>query len=195
MASVLTRHDSQASIPAMPSQALPIRMRATSRVERARLLMMVEHYKVELGAAIKRRREELGMTQGELAAATHYKEAQTVSRWERGLNAPGDLEVVARALNWTLPELVAGIQPPNGRAARYLGLVPDEPPAQTPDLSAKPDLEAQLAALTRMVSELSAQLHDMQAAQGAASASVVEVMRLLDDRLPPIRESQRRRQQ
>src|SRR5258708_4661954 len=93
-------------------------MRTTNRVERARLRLMADHYKVELGQVIKRRQKDL-------AERTHYKEAQTVSRWERGENSPGDLEVVAMALEWSLAELVAGIEPPNRRTARQFG-IPDE---------------------------------------------------------------------
>lgn len=83
---------------------------------------MSSRYKVELGAAIKRRRVELGLTQKDLADLTHYKEGQTVSRWERGQNLPGDLEIVASALQWTLPEMMAGIAPPDRRTARRLGI-------------------------------------------------------------------------
>jgi transcriptional regulator with XRE-family HTH domain len=78
---------------------------------------MAERYKVELGRAIAKRRRDLGLTQKELADATHYKEGQTVSRWERGENLPGDLDVIARALGWTLEELTAGIEAPNRRVA------------------------------------------------------------------------------
>jgi transcriptional regulator with XRE-family HTH domain len=92
---------------------------------------MAVRYKAELGQAIKRRREELGLTQSDLADRTHYKEAQSVSRWERGENLPRDLSVIAEALEWTLGELVAGIEPPDSRAARRLGI---EPTGVTPDL-------------------------------------------------------------
>jgi transcriptional regulator with XRE-family HTH domain len=90
---------------------------------------MAEHYKVELGRRIKTRREELGMTQKDLADATHYKEAQSVSRWERGENVPADLDTVAAALDWTLADLVTGVDPPNRRVARQFGLA-----AATPDV-------------------------------------------------------------
>jgi transcriptional regulator with XRE-family HTH domain len=109
-------------------------MRTTSRVERVRLLLMVERYKVELGQAIKRRREELGMTQGDLAKLTHYKDGQTVSRWERGENVPSDLDAVAGALEWTLADMVADIEPPNQIVARKLGIV--MPVQSTPEETA-----------------------------------------------------------
>jgi transcriptional regulator with XRE-family HTH domain len=108
-------------------------MRTTSRIDRVRLLLMVERYKVELGQAIQRRRVELGMTQGELAKLTHYKDGKTVSRWETGANMPSNLDAVAAALEWTLPEMVAGIVPPNRSVARKLGIVMAE---DTPDLTA-----------------------------------------------------------
>ena len=105
---------------------------------------MAEHYRVELGQAIKRRREELGLTQKQLAERTHHQEAQTVSRWERGENTPADIEIVAAALEWTIPELVAGIQPPDARSARRLGHVPQHQPTQLDRIEAKLDQLYQL---------------------------------------------------
>jgi len=85
-------------------------------------MLMAEQYKIDLGRAIRARRKALGMTQKDLATATHYKEAQTVSRWERGETAPVDLGPVAEALRSTVADLTEGIIPPDGKAARYLGL-------------------------------------------------------------------------
>lgn len=99
-------------------------MRTTSRSARANLVLMSVRYRAELGQAIQRRRKELGLTQKDLADRTHYREAQAVSRWERGENLPRDLEIVAIALDWTLAELVAGIEPPDRRVARRLGIAP-----------------------------------------------------------------------
>lgn len=137
---------------AVPSQAQPMKMRTTSRVERARLLLMAENYKVQLGLAIAARRNELGMTQKDLADATHYKEAQSVSRWERGETVPGDLDVVAAALQWTVAELVAGIEPPNRKVARQLGMVAGE--EGTPDLIRTFEPPDRLARIERMLGQI-----------------------------------------
>jgi transcriptional regulator with XRE-family HTH domain len=79
-------------------------------------------YKTQLGEAIKRRREELGMTQKDLADAANIAEPQTVSRWERGQNLPSDMERVAEALQTTIEDLMRGIKPPDRRTARKLSL-------------------------------------------------------------------------
>ena len=125
---------------------------------------MASHYKVELGQAIRGRREELGLTQKDLAELTHYTEAQTVSRWERGENLPSDLETVASALQWTLADLVAGIQPADRRTARRFGQAPEPSRSQ----------------LDRIEQQLS-EIHDLLLGDGAAS--VEEVLDGLADRL------------
>lgn len=170
----LTRHSPERSILHMPSQVQAMRKRTTSRVERARLQLMADHYKVELGRAIKRRREELGLTQKDLAELTHYKEAQTVSRWERGENSPGDLEVVARALQWSLADLVAGIDPPNRRTARRFGIAV-EPPTDLP------------GGLEDLVSGLAEQVRLLRAETAARDA---EVLKRIDEALRSTQRSQ-----
>ena len=122
---------------------------------------MAEHYKVELGHAIRKRREELGLTQKQLAERTHHQEAQTVSRWERGENAPTDVEVVAAALEWTVAELVAGIQAPSARTARKLGQH-SQPPA------------TQLDRIEQMLTEIRAHLLGAPAEQAPAVAGVAD---------------------
>jgi transcriptional regulator with XRE-family HTH domain len=77
----------------------------------------VPDYKLQLGKTIARRRRELGITQRELADRAGVREASTVSRWERGERAPNDLEVVARALESTAVEMLAGITQ-GGQASR-----------------------------------------------------------------------------
>lgn len=72
---------------------------------------MAAAYKEELGRQIKRRREELGLTQRELAELAHVKEATTVSRWERGERGPTDLEAVASALQTTASEMLSELSP------------------------------------------------------------------------------------
>lgn len=141
----------------MPSQALAIKKRTTSRAQRANVLLMAVRYKAELGQAIARRRKELGLTQKDLAELTHYKEAQTVSRWERGENLPGDLEVVATALQWTLPELMAGIVPPDRRTARKLGIDRSMADGGTPQLER---IEAQYDRILHELQELKQRVDD-----------------------------------
>lgn len=102
---------------------------------------MAEAYKLQIGQNIARRRKELGLTQKDLADATHYKEAQTVSRWERGQNLPSDLDPIAKALKWTLAEMAAGVEPPNLRVARQLGIA--TAPLETPEPFAKTDTQAE----------------------------------------------------
>jgi transcriptional regulator with XRE-family HTH domain len=99
---------------------------------------MAEQYKAQVGARIALRRQELGLTQKDLAERTHYKEAQTVSRWERGETLPSNLDAIADALDWTLDELVAGVEAPNAKVARQLGIkIPIDGRGSTPDLVAQ----------------------------------------------------------
>lgn len=76
----------------------------------AKLALVAVLHKEELGARIRRRRKELGYTQKKLAELAHYKEGQTVSRWERGVSEPEDLPAVAAALQWTVSEMLDGIE-------------------------------------------------------------------------------------
>lgn len=101
----------------------------TNRAQRATFALMALRYKQQLGAAIRARRLELGMSQKDLAAATHVKEPQTISRWERGETVPSDLDAVARALKTTISELHAGIRPPK-RVAHKLDIAPVPEAAQ-----------------------------------------------------------------
>lgn len=62
---------------------------------------MALEYVARMGARIRERREELGMTQRELADAIPGKaDSNQVSKWERGEHKPGDnnLEHIAKAL-------------------------------------------------------------------------------------------------
>lgn len=137
-----------------------MRMRTTSNVERARLRLVAEHYKLEVGQAIRKRRLELGLTQKELADLTHYKEPQSVSRWERGENLPGDLTIIATALKLTLAELVANIEPPDRRTARKFGRATKPEPSQ-------------LDRIEEMVSAIDERLRVMQARAATRDAEVL----------------------
>lgn len=158
----------------MPSQAIATHVRTTNRVERARLLLMSTRYKAELGAAIKKRRLELGLTQKALAELTHHQESQTVSRWERGENLPSDLEVVATALRWTLPEMMAGIVPPDRRAARRLGIA--DPPEGTPD----PFGDSQLDRIEAKVDHLSQAVDQLGQKQSLLTETERELLRQVE---------------
>lgn len=89
-----------------------IRPRPTTRKpQSARYALVAALYKEELGRQIKRRREDLGLTQTDLAELIPVKESQTISRWERGERAPNDLEALARALQTTAAEMLAELSP------------------------------------------------------------------------------------
>jgi transcriptional regulator with XRE-family HTH domain len=142
---------------------------------------MSSRYKLELGQAIKRRRSELGLTQKDLADLTHFKEGQTVSRWERGENLPSDLEIVANALQWTLAEMMADIAPPDRRTARRLGIVDNV----TPDpFSSNGTVETRLDAIEQ-------KLEDIRVSQLALLAAIQE-LRKAQQRRPTSRRSQAR---
>lgn len=92
----------------------------TNAAGRARFALVAALYKKQLGDVIRERREALGMTQKQLADAANVEEPQTVSRWERGLNAPTDLEAVARALETTADELLRQLKPAHQKERRPL---------------------------------------------------------------------------
>lgn len=80
-----------------------------------------------VGRRIRERRDELGLTQAEVAARmvdSPSTNDQQVSKWERGEHRPNDdnLEILAQALETTLADLVSG---PLGER--------DGRPAATPD--------------------------------------------------------------
>lgn len=74
----------------------------------ARFQLMAKAQLVHLGQAIKERRNELGLSQNELARKFPV-DPKTVSRWERGENpgAYNNLEVVAEHLETTATDLQA----------------------------------------------------------------------------------------
>jgi transcriptional regulator with XRE-family HTH domain len=111
------------------------------------LALVADEYKLAVGGRIKERREALGMTQKQLADAMHYKEGQTVSRWERGENLPADLSVVAAALQWTVEQLMRGVDPPNARKARNAGVALPQPDETSPQLDHIEDVLERLVGL------------------------------------------------
>jgi transcriptional regulator with XRE-family HTH domain len=118
-------------------------------------------YKKQLGAAIRRRRDEFGWSQAELAERVEawlrrhgyrnsdngHFDALNISRWERGVVAPNqeNFEAVAAALKTTPAKLAAGITP-DPKPGK------PEPTFET----TPPSLEARLEAMQRELEELSA---------------------------------------
>jgi transcriptional regulator with XRE-family HTH domain len=91
---------------------------STTSQRKARFAFMATLYREQVGARIRARREELGLTQRQLADRIGV-ESQTVSRWERGANLGKEtnLEAVASGLEWTVEELMAGIEAPRRRSS------------------------------------------------------------------------------
>lgn len=95
----------------MISQGATSSQPTTNRAQRARFELVAALYKEQLGALIRERRLALDLTQRGLADKIGIQEPQTVSRWERGENAPIDLEAVARALDTTAGEMLGQLSP------------------------------------------------------------------------------------
>lgn len=89
------------------SQAMLIRKATTKRAQYARYALVLALHKVELGKIIARRRKDVGLTQAALARLVPVETAQTVSRWERGLNEPTNLPALAEALQTTPEAMIA----------------------------------------------------------------------------------------
>lgn len=95
----------------MPSQGWPTTRPTTKAALSARYALVAALYKQQLGVLIARMREDLGLTQKQLAERAHVAEAQTVSRWERGERVPQDLEAVAAALETTAADMLRQLEP------------------------------------------------------------------------------------
>lgn len=95
----------------MTCQVPPSPEPITAPAQQARYALVAALYKQQLGQIIRQRREESGLTQSQLALRAHVGESTTVSRWERGLNAPTDLEAVAAALDTTPGEMLSELSP------------------------------------------------------------------------------------
>lgn len=81
---------------------------------------MAAMYKQQLGEIIRRRRLELHLTQNQVADLAGVGQSLTVSRWERGISAPSDLDAVATALQTTAGEMLAEIRDLEGKQRREL---------------------------------------------------------------------------
>ena len=64
-----------------------------------------------LGINIRKKREELGMTQQELADKLGYASKSTINKIENGTNDITQSKIIAfaKALNTTVPELMGGL--------------------------------------------------------------------------------------
>ncbi|HBL11177.1 MAG TPA: XRE family transcriptional regulator [Cyanobacteria bacterium UBA11162] len=69
---------------------------------------MTEEPQQDRESPLKQRREELGLTQRDIAQ-TLGKTVQTISNWETGIYepkmTPREIKVLCRLLNWTLEEM------------------------------------------------------------------------------------------
>lgn len=79
---------------------------------------------MSLGKSIKEKREELHMTQEELAEKLNVSR-QAVSKWESGLSMPaeGNLQELCKLLDLTPPEDAAAVAAPRRSAPRLLWIV------------------------------------------------------------------------
>lgn len=85
----------------MASQETPTRMLRTRDAQALRFRAMAIEHIARMGVRIRQRREELSLTQEDVARAMPGKTTgNQVSRWERGANRPGDqqLEHLAKIL-------------------------------------------------------------------------------------------------
>lgn len=82
-----------------------------SRAQRLTFAALMAEHIERVGRRIRERRDELGMTQGELARKlSGNPDAAQVSRWERGIHEPSASrkEEIAAALDTTVADLMAG---------------------------------------------------------------------------------------
>jgi transcriptional regulator with XRE-family HTH domain len=125
----------------MTSQAGVRQSARTFELQRRKFALMAAEHVRALGERIRVRREELGMTQDEVARQmSGTVDGQRISKWERGENRPRDesLEDLARVLKTTPEALLAP-------AAKM----------ETPDLSLPPanGLADRLDAIERALAE------------------------------------------
>jgi transcriptional regulator with XRE-family HTH domain len=130
----------------MASQAGVRQSARTFELQRRKFAVMAAEHVRALGERIRLRREELGMTQDEVARQMKGTlDGQRISKWERGENRPRDesLEDLARVLQTTALALLAPKPRTNGT------------PNETPDPFAGQDaLADRLDRIEAAVSEL-----------------------------------------
>jgi transcriptional regulator with XRE-family HTH domain len=117
-----------------------------------------------LGGAVRRRREELGLGQEQLAAALGVRQ-QTVSRWEHGLAVPRPGRVVELAR-------VLALEP--AALHRLAGYLPSEHPSAWDDVLARlPELaRAELLLLVERTWEELRSRDGLDPEQGPPAAAV-----------------------
>ena len=144
-------------------------MLKTRSVEALRFELMAREHVLRIGARIKDRRDELGLSQKEVADRMPglAVDGNYISRWERGIVKPGDEHMgdLAKALETTIAALL--IDPPDK--------------SETPDLSRKgssqlDEIQADLAATRVELGALATQVEELkqmlqQSAGSGASAS------------------------
>lgn len=104
----------------MVSQVTDRRTATTDDLARRRLQLVAAEYVVRMGRRIAQRREDLGLSQNDLARALPGRVgAQMVSKWERGVHEPRSdtLEQIANVLKVPVAHFMV-----------------DEPEAGTPDV-------------------------------------------------------------
>lgn len=135
------------------SQVSTINGAKTIELRRLRFELMAAEFVASMGARIRERREELGMTQHQLARALPGDVLHTqVSKWERGINRPRDdtLDAIAKALKVDV--------------SYFMTSPPDK--SETPNL-----LGAGASQLDRMEAKLDAILQALDVKDAAAPAA------------------------
>lgn len=139
-------------------------MLTTRSVEALRFELMAREHVLRIGARIKNRREELGLSQKQVADRMPgvAVDGNYISRWERGVVKPGDehMDSLAKALETSVA-----------------GLLTDPPDkSKTPDLSRGPSeldqMRAELAATRVEIGTLATQLEEMQRLLGQIAKTV-----------------------
>lgn len=178
----------------MASQAPARRMTTTRDVERLRFAWMARAHVQRIGERIRQRRDELGLTQRELARAMPgATDSQRVSTWERGIHKPhpDHLEALAKVLDVDVAYFY-GDTPAPGTADLMGALVQQEKGDQLDRLEKKVD--ALLSGLNE-ARALQARTHEILAANdrmfreriAKVGAQVNELQEHVDGRLEELR--------
>lgn len=93
----------------MTRQVLPMNVPSKRRADLLRLAARMAEEAELIGRRMAERREELGLTQREVAERMPGStQASDVSRWERGKHRPEPMPQIAEALETTIADLVSG---------------------------------------------------------------------------------------
>lgn len=162
----------------MASQVAGRQSARTFELQRRKFALMAAEHVRALGERIRLRREELGMTQDEVARKMQGSvDGQRVSKWERGENRPRDesLEDLARVLKTSATTLLAPA--PNGNET------PDPfPPAVEPALTEiLAAITAQLAERTKVLERIEQALSRDQQARAELDESAERLQAAVAD--------------